>query len=62
MLILVDHFAGLKGFVLCWGVCETFWITLGEGFFYLLDYVTSTENFQIGDRKKERKLRDPYLS
>ena len=25
---------------------------LGEGFFYLLDYVTPIKNFQIGDHKK----------
>ena len=28
---------------------------LGEVFFYLLDYVTSTEIFQIGDRKKKKR-------
>ena len=28
---------------------------LGEGVFYLLDYVTSTDLFQISDRKKKKK-------
>ena len=31
------------------------------GFFYLLDYVKSTEIFQIGDRKKKKK-HGPHLS
>ena len=37
---------------------------LGEGFFYFLDYVTSTEIFQISDRKKKKKKKGhrPHLS
>ena len=32
------------------------------GFFCLLDYVTLTEIFQIGDRKKKKKRHGPHLS
>ena len=30
-----------------------FVVYLRRGFFYLLDYITSTENFQIGDPQKK---------
>ena len=33
-----------------------FKFSVRRGFFYLLDYVTPTEIFQIGDRKIEKKI------
>ena len=36
-------------------------VTVRRGFFYLLDYVTSSEIFQIGDCKKKKKTWSPFI-